>query len=133
MFKKIKKLLKKKVVKKTPKKVVKKVVKKVKPTKKKVVLKKKKATTKVSRLKSAKPIGRVTHYYTNIKVAIVKFSNPPKIGSMVRFEGNTTSFIQPLVSAQFDHKPVSKIPKGSEVGIKVKARVREDDSVYIVK
>jgi hypothetical protein len=87
----------------------------------------------VSKLKTVKPIGVVTHYYTEIKVAIVKFNNPPAIGAKLRFKGATTDFAEVLKSAQYDHKPVAKIPKGKEVGVKVKYRVRQGDEVHLEK
>jgi hypothetical protein len=134
MFKNLKKSLKKKAVKAKPAKKVVKKTRVAKPPKRKVAAKKTSSAPKVTKgLKAAKPIGRVTHYYTNIKVAIIKFFAPPKFGSKLRFQGATTDFAQPLLSAQYDHKPVSKIPKGKQVGVKVKSRVREDDSVYLEK
>lgn len=115
MFKKLKKLLKKKPAKKPARKI-------------KTAVRKSPARKPAA--KAAKPIGVVTHYYTAIKVAIVRFKAPPKIGSKVRFHGATTDFAQAIASAQYDHKPVARIPRGKQVGIKVKSRVREGDAVY---
>ena len=94
----------------------------------------KKAVAKVKRKVAAKPklkpIGRVTHFYGGIKVAIVKFSKPVRKGTPVRFEGATTGFTQKLDSMQYDHKAIGTAPKGKQIGIKVKKRVREGDKVY---
>lgn len=101
--------------------------------KKKKVVKKKRAV-KVGKLrKPEKPIGIVTHYYGGIKVGIVKFSTPIKEGVMVEFRGSTTNFSEVLASMQYDHKPIVKAPKGKQIGIKVKKRVREGDKVFLVK
>lgn len=78
-----------------------------------------------------KPVGRVTHFYREIKVAVVKFSKPVKQGTEVSFRGATTDFKQKLDSMQYDHKAVAKAPKGKQVGVKVKSRVREGDQVYL--
>ena len=78
-----------------------------------------------------KPIGTVTHFYGGIKVAIVRFKQDMRQGTEVRFKGATTDFVQPLDSMQYDHKPVAKAPKGKQVGIKVKKRVRKGDRVYM--
>jgi putative protease len=89
----------------------------------------KKATPK--KVAAPKPVGRVTHFYTEIKVAVVKFSKPVKKGTEVQFKGATTDFSQKLDSMQYDHKAVATAPKGKQVGVKVKKRVREGDQVYL--
>ncbi len=109
---------------------------KTKKTAKKAVKKAKKPARKAVRKVSAKPakapkpIGAVTHFYGNIKVAVIKFSAPPKLGGEVHFKGATTDFKQALMSAQVDHEAVSKIPKGKLVGVKVRSKVRQGDKVY---
>ena len=82
--------------------------------------------------KKAKPIGKVTHYYGGIEVAIVKFNKAVEKGTKVRFSGATTNFEQSLDSMQYDHKDIDSAPKGKEVGVKVEDRVREDDEIYEV-
>lgn len=79
-----------------------------------------------------KPIGEVTHYYTNLGVAIVKFNRAVKVGETVHFKGATTDFTEKINSMQFEHKEISEAKKGQEVGIKVSERVREGDEVYPV-
>ena len=116
-------------VKKATKKVLKKkTVRKKTPAKKspKKVLKKK----PVRLPKAEKPVGKVTHFFGNIKVAIVKFKVPVTKGTAVRFQGATTNFVQTIASMQFDHKPVARAIKGKEIGIKVSKKVRQGDSVF---
>jgi len=128
MAKKIIKKTVKKLVKKAAKKVFKKVVKPVRqamPTGRQ-------AQGKKLKVKADKPIGSVTHYYSGLGVAIVKFKKPMKKGTTVAFRGATTDFTQVVDSMQYDHKDVALAPKGKEVGIKVKDKVREDDGVYLV-
>jgi hypothetical protein len=114
MKKKIRKI--KKAIKKTAK------AKKIKkPAKKKIA-------QRVS--KSPKPIGTVTHFYNDISVAIVKFKKNVRVGVELYFKGATTDFKEAPKSMQYDHKPIVVAPKGKQVGIKVKKRVREGDEVY---
>ena len=98
---------------------------------------KKKRPGKAAKTKKAisgpKPVGAVTHYFKKIKVAIIKFKKPVKLGEKVRIQGATTDFIQVLESMQFDHKPIMKAMPGRQVGAKVKSRVREGDAVFIEK
>lgn len=98
---------------------------------KKKVAKKKKVVAK--KPKAIKPAGTVTHFYTEIGVAIVKFNKKVPVGTRIAFKGATTDFEDLIASMQYDHKPVAHAPKGKQVGIKVKKRVREGDSVHIVK
>lgn len=80
--------------------------------------------------KAVKPIGTVTHFYGDIKVAVIKFSKPVAAGTPVRFEGATTKFSQKLDSMQYEHESLSKAPKGKLIGVKVKSRVRAGDKVF---
>lgn len=93
---------------------------------------KKKVTAKkaVKKSKAKKPIGAVTHYYSNLEVAIVKFKKAVKVGAKVQFKGATTDFEEVINSMQYDHKPVAVAAKGKEIGIKVKDKVREGDEVF---
>lgn len=79
-----------------------------------------------------KPIGVVTHYYGKIGVAIIKFNRGVKRGEEVHFKGATTDFQQKIDSIQFDHKDLEAAPKGKEVGIKVKEKIRGGDEVFEV-
>ncbi len=83
-------------------------------------------------MKEPKPIGEVTHYYSEIKVAVVKFSKAVSAGEEVHFKGATTDFKQKIDSMQFDHQAVSEAKKGQEVGLKVRDRVRQGDKVFAV-
>ena len=123
---KIKKVVKKaKVIKK--KKVVSK--KKVAPKKKKAVSKK----VKAAKIKAEKPVGVVTHYYNKIKVAVVKFKEPVKVGAKVLFKGATTNFSQVVASLQYEHEQIKVSKKGQSLGLKVAKRVREGDEIFIEK
>jgi hypothetical protein len=108
-----------------------------KPKKKKAAPKKKtvkgKAAKKSRAPKAVKPIGRVTHFYTEISVAIVKFNKKVPVGVRLAFRGATTDFEDVAKSMQYDHKPIAAAPKGKLIGIKVKKRVREGDEVHLAK
>ena len=77
-----------------------------------------------------KPIGEVTHFFSGIQVAIVKFNREIKVGEIIKFKGATTDFSQEIDSMQYDHKDIKSAKKGQEVGIKVKEKLREGDEVY---
>ena len=77
-----------------------------------------------------KAIGEVLHYYAEIKVAVVKFKRKVLSGEELYFKGATTDFKQKADSMQFDHKAIKEAPKGKEVGLKVKEKVRTGDKVF---
>lgn len=101
---------------------------------KKKIEKAAKKTLKTKVLKPApkkeKPVGEVTHFFGKIKVAIVKFKAPVKVGMEIWFKGATTDFKQEIQSMQFDHESIKIAKKGKEVGVKVKKQVREGDGVF---
>ena len=76
-----------------------------------------------------KEIGEVTHYYSHLEVAIVKFNRTVKVGEAVHFKGATTDFVLTIGSIQYDHKDIDEAKKGQEVGIKVSEKVRQGDKV----
>jgi hypothetical protein len=120
----MKKVTKKKKV------VVKKKTKKVAP-KKKVTKKVAKKAVALKVIKPQKPIGKVTHFYSGLKVAIIKFNTPVKTGTAIAIRGVTTNFKDVIKSMQLDHKVITTAPKGKQIGIKVKKKVREGDVVYV--
>lgn len=79
---------------------------------------------------AGKIIGEVTHFYSDLGVAIVKFNKNVPSGTTLHFHGATTDFKDVAQSMQYDHKPIEEAKKGQEVGIKVKGKVREGDEVY---
>lgn len=79
-----------------------------------------------------KPIGEVTHFYSHLGVAIVKFNKSVPVGCRVKFKGATTDFEETIKSMQYDHKPIEEAKKGQEVGIKVGEKVRDGDQVFEV-
>jgi len=92
---------------------------------------KKKPALKKAKPKKEEKIGKITHHFAKIKVAIVKISkNGLKTGDKIHILGSTTDFEQPVKSMQIDHKMIAKAKKGSVIGLKVKEKVRLGDIVF---
>ena len=72
-----------------------------------------------------KPIGKITHYYDKIGVAIIELSGGLKVGDKIKIEGGKNEFDQTVEEMQVDHKPVDAAKAGDAVGIKVKEKIRE--------
>ncbi len=85
-------------------------------------------------MKAAKPlgtvVGRVSHYFTHISVAVIELTAPLRVGDRIRVQGATTNFEQPISSMQIEHAVVQEAGAGDSVGLKVRDRVRQGDTVY---
>lgn len=77
-----------------------------------------------------KEIGKVTHYFSRINVAVVQLSDRVSVGDRILIRGSTTNFEQVIESMQIEHKNVTVAERGQSIGLKVKERVREGDQVY---
>ena len=81
--------------------------------------------------KEGKLIGKVTHYFSNIEVAVIKLSLPLKEGETIRIiGGENTDFEQPVKSMQIEHEKIKTGKKGDSIGLKVKEKVHEGYKVY---
>src|SRR3989338_8835632 len=82
---------------------------------------------------SGKLVGKVTHYFSDIKVGVIKVSAPLKEGDEIRIiGGENTDFNQKVKSMQTDHKEIKTAKKGNDIGLKVSEKVREGYEVYKV-
>jgi translation elongation factor EF-1alpha len=79
-----------------------------------------------------KQIGRVTHYYNHINVAVLKLDEQLKLGDKIHIIGHTTDFEQRVASIELEHHPVEWVKPGDDVAIRVNEPVREHDVVYRV-
>lgn len=80
--------------------------------------------------KELKEVGKVTHFFTKISVAIVELSDTLSVGDKILIKGPSTNVEQTVDSMQIEHKNVEKATKGQSIGLKVSDRVRENDIVY---
>lgn len=77
-------------------------------------------------------IGKVTHYYDKIGVAVVEVKNQPlKVGDRVRISGHDNEFTQEVSSLQVEHEKVSEVAPGETVGLKVGKPVKTGDVLYL--
>jgi len=80
-----------------------------------------------------KLIGKITHYFGNIGVAVIKLTKGSlKVGDSVRFKGGDVDFEQEITSMQAEHINIEKAKKGDDFGVKVDQKVREGYQVYLI-
>jgi len=75
-------------------------------------------------------VGRVSHFFTKISVAIVELTSTLSVGDRILIKGPTTNFEQAVDSMQIEHEDVTVARAGQSIGMKVDERVRESDTVY---
>jgi len=78
------------------------------------------------------PVGKITHYFAKINVAIVVLSGTLKVGDNILIEGKQTQVRQTVESMEIEHKKVPSAQAGQSIGLQTKERVKEDDVVFIV-
>lgn len=75
-------------------------------------------------------VGRVTHFFSKIGVAVVELTALLAVGDHLVFKGPNTDFEQVVESMQIEHVNVQRAEAGQSIGLKVLQHVRETDSVY---
>ncbi|PIS39519.1 MAG: hypothetical protein COT33_01535 [Candidatus Nealsonbacteria bacterium CG08_land_8_20_14_0_20_38_20] len=81
-------------------------------------------------IKEGKLIGKVSHYFSKIEVAIIEISDVLKVGDTIRIVGGKIDFNQQVESMEVDHQKVQEAKPGDSVGLKVSQKVREGYKVY---
>ena len=77
-------------------------------------------------------IGKVTHFFGKISVAMIKMTGDVKVGDSIKVKTHSGEFTQTVDSMQVDRVPVTEAIAGAEVGTKVAQPVKEGDTVFKV-
>lgn len=80
-----------------------------------------------------KPIGKVTHYFDHIKVAVIKLERGKslQVGDSVQLKNEKIDFSQKIKSLQVDHKDVKKVKAADDFGLEVNQPVKEGVKVFL--
>lgn len=77
-------------------------------------------------------LGRVEDYFAKIGVIALTLQHEVHLGDHLHILGHTTHLEQTVDSMQIEHQPVGEAKANDAVGIKVTARVRKGDHVYLI-
>ncbi len=78
-------------------------------------------------------IGKVTHFYDKLGVAVIEVVNQKlRVGDMVKISGHDSEFNQKIESLQVEHKQVDEVAPGETCGLKVEKPVKEGDVLYLL-
>ena len=75
-------------------------------------------------------VGKVTHYYNRISVAVLELTGELKVGDWIHIHGKITDFNQRVASMEIEHQKIQSAGPGVELALKVIEIVREGDGVY---
>jgi len=76
-------------------------------------------------------VGVVRHFYQKIGVAVLDLESDLKVGQTISVEGPETDVQEAVGSMQVDKEQVMEAKAGSQVAVKMKGRVKEEDYVYL--
>jgi putative protease len=82
---------------------------------------------------SGKRVGKVTHYFDHLSVAVMALTEKIRVGDTLHFLGHSTDFKQQVTSMQIEHKSVESAKPGEDVAIKVDQRVHPNDAIFKVE
>ena len=77
-------------------------------------------------------VGKVTHFFNKINVAVIELSAELKVGEKISIEGHGNAFEQNVDSMEIDRNKIESASAGQAVGMKTGQPVKEGDIVYKV-
>lgn len=76
-------------------------------------------------------VGKVTHYYDKLGVAIIDLDGELSVGDEVKFaKGGEDFFKQKVDSIQVEHEKKDTAKKGDVIGLKTQEKVKEGTEVF---
>jgi len=79
-----------------------------------------------------KLIGKVTHYYDKLGVAIIELAGKLKVGDRVKFKKGEEELEQEVTSMQIEREQIETAKKGDIIGLKVDQEIKEKTEVYLM-
>ena len=79
-----------------------------------------------------KRIGRISHYFDKVQVAVIDLSENINLGDKISIKGYTTDFSQNVESMQINKVNIISANPGDEIGLKILERVRINDDVFLI-
>ncbi len=77
-----------------------------------------------------KQIGKITHYFDRIGVAVLELETGLKVGDTIHIAGRRTDFVQQVSSMEIEHQKMQAVSAGADVALKVDDVVHEGDEIY---
>ena len=78
-------------------------------------------------------IGKITHWYDKISVAVVKLDKELGVGDKIKIKHGDREFEETITSMELDHKPVQSGKKGQEIAIKLSQKTGEGSAIFLAE
>lgn len=76
-------------------------------------------------------IGKVTHYYDKLGVAVLELDSDLGLGDKIKFtRGGEDLFEQEVTSMQVEHEKISSAKKGDVIGMKTEQPVKDGADIF---
>lgn len=75
-------------------------------------------------------IGKLTHYFGHLGVAVAELTGELKVGDQIHVKGHTTDFTQTVGSLEIEHQKVEKAGPPDSAAFKVTEKVRPGDHIF---
>jgi putative protease len=79
-----------------------------------------------------KEVGKITHYFNKIGVAVVELDDTLKVGNKISIEGHGQVVEQKVDSMQIENEKLNEAKKGQAIGLKTAKPVKKGDKVFLV-
>jgi len=86
----------------------------------------------IFKMPEKKEIGKITHFYPKISVAVIELSDVLKVGDKISIEGHDRVFEQVVDSMQIEHNKIEEAKAGDAIGLKTAQPCKENDKVFKV-
>ena len=77
------------------------------------------------------PVGKVTHWYDKISVAVVKLGKGLKVGDSIKVKHGDSEFGDEVSSIQLNHEAIKSGKKGDEVAIKLSQKASVGSEIHL--
>jgi hypothetical protein len=79
-----------------------------------------------------KKIGKITHYFNRIGVAVLELEDGLHVGDTIHITGRKTELTQQVRSMEIEHHKMQAVEAGADVALKVDEQVCKGDAIYKV-
>jgi hypothetical protein len=80
-----------------------------------------------------KRIGKITHYYSRLSVAVLDLVDEIHLGDKIHIKGRLTDLSMSIESLEIEHQKIEAAKPGMEVALQVGGYVREGDEIFKVE
>ena len=77
-----------------------------------------------------KRIGKITHYFDRIGVAVLDLEDGLKVGDTIHITGHRIELTQQVQSMEIEHEKMQAVGAGADVALKVVEPVHKGDVIY---